>query len=216
MAPTRRKKSGPKAKAKPRTTAARRRTPAKRRPKGRRQGPAIRARWEDYRRALGHMGTLATFALIGLGVAFFHYAQDLPDTSALWARDKTASIAILDRHGELLARRGGDPSDYVRLSELPPHVADAVIAVEDRNFRHHIGLNPIAILRAASVNAASGGVVQGGSTITQQLAKNLFLSSDRTVKRKIQELMLALWLEARFDKDEILTLYLNRVYFGAG
>ncbi|MCA8930780.1 MAG: transglycosylase domain-containing protein, partial [Alphaproteobacteria bacterium] len=86
----------------------------------------------------------------------------------------------------------------------------------DRNFYHHFGANPVSIVRALIVNANEGSVRQGGSTITQQLAKNVFLSSDRTMKRKIQELMLAFWLERKFSKNEILTLYLNRVYFGAG
>ena len=112
-------------------------------------------------------------------------------------------------HGE----RQGAP---VRLSSLPDHVVQAFLAVEDRNFYHHFGINPISILRAAVVNTRHGSVVQGGSTITQQLAKNLFLNADRTMKRKSQELILALWLEFKFSKNEILTLYLNRVYFGGG
>jgi penicillin-binding protein 1A len=104
----------------------------------------------------------------------------------------------------------------VRLADLPLHTPKAVLAVEDRNFYHHVGVNPFAVARALFVNAREGEVRQGGSTLTQQLAKNLFLSSDRTLRRKIQELLLALWLEHKFTKDEILTLYLNRVYFGAG
>ncbi|MEM1103640.1 MAG: PBP1A family penicillin-binding protein [Pseudomonadota bacterium] len=154
--------------------------------------------------------------LVGAAALVAHYSQDMPDTSALWLPDDRPSVAFQDRNGSLVAHRGGAPGQFVRLRDLPPHMADAVIAVEDRNFRHHVGVNPIAILRAVRANASAGGVVQGGSTITQQLAKNLFLTSDRTLKRKIQELMLAIWLEARFDKDEILSLYLNRVYFGAG
>ncbi|MEZ5915092.1 MAG: transglycosylase domain-containing protein [Parvularculaceae bacterium] len=101
------------------------------------------------------------------------------------------------------------PRQPVRSS---PHTPRAVLAVEDRNFYHHIGIGPLSVARALLVNLKEGEVRQGGSTLTQQLAKNLFLSSDQTIKRKIQEFFLALWLEQRFTKDEILTLYLNRVY----
>ena len=93
---------------------------------------------------------------------------------------------------------------------------NAFIAIEDRRFREHFGLDPIGMARAAFENMMAGHVVQGGSTLTQQLAKNLFLDPDRTFDRKIQEAMLALYLESRYSKDQILTLYLNRVYFGAG
>ena len=92
----------------------------------------------------------------------------------------------------------------------------AFIAIEDRRFQSHFGVDPIGIVRAAVANVLRRGVSQGGSTITQQLAKNLFLTQDRTCTRKLQELVLALWLERKFTKDEILELYLNRVYFGAG
>jgi penicillin-binding protein 1A len=104
----------------------------------------------------------------------------------------------------------------VRIDELPPYVPQAFIAIEDRRFYSHFGVDPIGIVRAAVANILHRGVSQGGSTITQQLAKNLFLTQDRTWTRKLQELVLALWLERKFTKDEILELYLNRVYFGAG
>src|SRR3546814_14292710 len=96
------------------------------------------------------------------------------------------------------------------------HLPRAVIAVEDRRFYEHGGIDYRGLLRAVYVNLREGRIAQGGSTLTQQLAKNLFLSSDRTLKRKIQEVMLAFWLEHRFTKDQILTIYLNRVYLGAG
>ena len=104
----------------------------------------------------------------------------------------------------------------VKVEDLPDYVPNAFIAIEDRRFREHFGLDPIGMTRAALQNMMAGHVVQGGSTLTQQLAKNLFLDPSRTFDRKIQEAMLALYLESRYSKNQILTLYLNRVYFGAG
>jgi penicillin-binding protein 1A len=114
--------------------------------------------------------------------------------------------------------RGAARSTQAAISadDLPQNLVDAVLAVEDRRFYGHFGIDLIGTARAAVANLRAGRVVQGGSTITQQLAKNLFLSPERTYRRKAQEMMLALWLERRFSKDEILALYLNRVYFGAG
>ncbi len=159
-------------------------------------------------------GVFILTALVALAFATAWFARDLPSTDNLWRTNRNAEHVFLTMDGAPISRPGaGAP---VRLAALPAHVPGAILAIEDRNFRHHVGVNPFAVGRAFLVNAAEGSVRQGGSTITQQLAKNLFLSSDRTVKRKVQELMLALWLERRFTKDEILTLYLNRVYFGAG
>ena len=104
----------------------------------------------------------------------------------------------------------------VDVAQLPSYVPNAFIAIEDRRFRDHLGVDPIGLVRAAFQNMVAGHVVQGGSTLTQQLAKNLFLESRRTFDRKVQEALLALYLESRYSKDQILTLYLNRVYFGAG
>ncbi|MEO1150281.1 MAG: PBP1A family penicillin-binding protein [Pseudomonadota bacterium] len=154
--------------------------------------------------------------VVGLLLAVIVFAADLPDTDSLWRPDRAPRLTILAVDGTPLDTKGTQFGAPIRLAELPPHVTHAVLAVEDRNFRHHFGVNPFSIGRALLVNASKGAVRQGGSTITQQLAKNLFLSSDRTIKRKVQELVLALWLENRFSKDEILTLYLNRVYLGAG
>ncbi|MEQ1931673.1 MAG: biosynthetic peptidoglycan transglycosylase, partial [Parvularculaceae bacterium] len=158
---------------------------------------------------------LLTALLVFAGAAAW-MARELPDTDHLWAAEKAPRITLLDIDGAPIAIHGASYGAPVRLGDLPAHVPLAVLAVEDRNFRHHIGFNPVSLVRALLVNAEAGEVVQGGSTITQQLAKNLFLSPERTMKRKVQELMLALWLEMQFSKDEILTLYLNRVYFGAG
>jgi penicillin-binding protein 1A len=99
---------------------------------------------------------------------------------------------------------------------MPAHLPNAFIAIEDRRFRFHRGIDPVGLFRAVVANLLHRGVSQGGSTITQQLAKNLFLTQDRNLMRKLQEVMLAMWLEHKFSKNEILELYLNRVYFGSG
>jgi penicillin-binding protein 1A len=123
---------------------------------------------------------------------------------------------ILASDGSVLAEQGSFYGDDVRLAELPDYVPNALIAIEDRRFYSHYGIDPLGLMRAAYANYSSGRVVQGGSTLTQQLAKNLFLNPERTIERKLQEVVLAVWLEWHFTKEEILQLYLNRVYFGAG
>jgi penicillin-binding protein 1A len=145
----------------------------------------------------------------------YHWAQ-LPQTDALFHKQKTFSVTLYDAKGRLIGRRGIDAGLPVSLDQLPAYVANAVIATEDRRFYDHFGLDVIGLMRAIWVNLEAGRVKQGGSTITQQLAKNLFLTGDRTMSRKIQEAMLAFYLENRYSKDEIITLYLNTVYFGAG
>src|SRR5262249_18307322 len=107
----------------------------------------------------------------------------------------------------------GEP---LHLKDMPKYLPQAVIATEDRRFYSHFGIDPLGLARAVFANLRAGHVVQGGSTITQQLAKNLFLTPDRTLARKIQESLLALWLEHKFSKNQILEIYLNRVYLGAG
>ena len=126
------------------------------------------------------------------------------------------NIAILASDGTLLANRGETGGRTVALKELPPYLPKAFVAIEDRRFYDHFGIDPVGIGRAVMRNLNRGGVTQGGSTLTQQLAKNLFLTQERTASRKIQEAILALWLERTYSKDQILELYLNRVYFGAG
>ncbi|MBG7616318.1 PBP1A family penicillin-binding protein [Brevundimonas sp. BAL450] len=159
---------------------------------------------------------LAVWGLIFLTVFFLVFARGLPDTSALYDVERQPSITYLDRSGALIAVRGSQHAPPVELDTLPDYVPAAFIAIEDRRFYHHPGFDPIGMMRAALANMRAGRVVQGGSTLTQQLAKNLFLTPDQNVRRKVQELMLAVWLEMKFSKDEILALYLNRVYFGAG
>lgn len=140
----------------------------------------------------------------------------LPGGSVFKLPEREPGITVLDANGGIMARRGAFHGDKVLLEELPAHVPQAVIATEDRRFYSHLGIDPLALVRATVVNLRAGRVVQGGSTITQQLAKNLFLKPERTFKRKIHEALLSLWIEGLYTKDEILQLYLNRVYFGAG
>jgi penicillin-binding protein 1A len=159
--------------------------------------------------------------LIGWGVIFgaiywSHFLSQLPDVKNLLAAGPSRDVTILDDHGRRIARRGLTQGAVVRAQDLPSHVPNAFIAIEDRRFREHFGLDPIGMARAGITNMMAGHVVQGGSTLTQQLAKNLFLTPNRTFDRKVQEAMLAMYLESRYSKDQILTLYLNRVYFGAG
>jgi penicillin-binding protein 1A len=158
---------------------------------------------------------LAWGAIFG-AVFWSHFLSDLPDTTKLLVKADTHDVTILDVQGRLIARRGLTMGERVDVSRLPPYVANAFIAIEDRRFRSHFGLDPVGLGRAALANMVAGHVREGGSTLTQQLAKNLFLQPNRTFERKMQEAMLALYLESRYSKDQILTLYLNRVYFGAG
>lgn len=177
---------------------------------------AARARKMRFARHVADAGVFCLSALVALAALFALIARDLPDTDALWHDADGAKITLLAADGAPLSVQGASLGAPVRLADLPDYVPQAILAVEDRNFYHHFGVNPVSIIRAAMINVRKGVVVQGGSTITQQLAKNVFLSHDRTIKRKVQEFILAVWLEHKFTKDEILTLYLNRVYFGAG
>ena len=183
---------------------------------GRGSGGDGKAARTPLQRLLYWGAVLAVWGLIFLVVFFAVFARDLPDTSTLYNIDRQPSITYLDRNGALIAVRGTQQAPPADLEALPDYVPAAFIAIEDRRFYYHPGFDPIGMSRAIVANMRAGRVVQGGSTLTQQLAKNLFLSPDQNLKRKVQELMLAVWLEMKFSKEEILALYLNRVYFGAG
>ncbi len=133
-----------------------------------------------------------------------------------WLKQSDLAVTFLDRYGNEVGQRGIKHDDAVSLDQYPDYLIKAVLATEDRRFYEHFGIDVVGTLRALTVNARSSGVVQGGSSITQQLAKNLFLSNERTITRKINEAFLALWLEHHLTKREILQLYLDRVYMGGG
>jgi penicillin-binding protein 1A len=133
-----------------------------------------------------------------------------------WLKREDLAVTFLDRYGVEVGRRGIKHDDAIPFDELPDHFIKAVLATEDRRFFDHFGIDVVGTLRALTVNAHAGGVVQGGSSITQQLAKNLFLTNERSISRKIKEAYLALWLEHHLTKKEILGLYLDRAYMGGG
>jgi penicillin-binding protein 1A len=153
---------------------------------------------------------------IGAGGGVAWVGAHLPPIQSLDIPKRPPTIDIVDLDGKPLARRGDLAGPPVSIRTLPKYVPNAFVAIEDRRFYQHFGVDPFGIARAAVANVLHRGVAQGGSTITQQLAKNLFLTQERTLTRKLQEALLAVWLERRFSKQEILELYLNRVYFGAG
>jgi penicillin-binding protein 1A len=156
------------------------------------------------------------WALIGGAGALSYFAFTLPDTSRLAAAERRPSITILAADGSPIATYGDLFGRALSLKEMSPYLPQAVIATEDRRFYSNFGIDPVGIVRAAFADLLAGHIVEGGSTITQQLAKNLFLTPRRSLGRKIREVLLALWLDHRFTKDQILEIYLNRIYLGAG
>ncbi|MBV9218818.1 MAG: PBP1A family penicillin-binding protein [Methylobacteriaceae bacterium] len=156
---------------------------------------------------------------LGLGGAIAALALAIPafqETSDDWLKKQDLAITFLDRNGNVVGRRGILHDDSLQLEQYPDYLVHAVLATEDRRFYEHFGIDVFGTLRAITINARSSTVVQGGSSITQQLAKNLFLSNERTIERKIKEAFLALWLESHLSKRQILTLYLDRAYMGGG
>ena len=159
---------------------------------------------------------LGIWGLVALAALVAWNASQLPPIDQLALPKRPPNIAILADDGSLIANRGDTGGPAVRLIDLPPYLPKAFVAIEDRRFFSHFGIDPVGVSRALLRDVTGGGAVEGGSTLTQQLAKNLFLTQERTISRKIQEAILALWLERKYSKDQILELYLNRVYFGSG
>jgi penicillin-binding protein 1A len=173
------------------------------------------ARWS--KRAIFKWIAVACIWLFVATAAFVGWcAWDLPEADNIPALARRPQVTILAQDGSVFLRLGQTNGPTVSATDLPPYLIEAVIATEDRRFYYHFGIDPIGLARAVVENLRAGHVVAGGSTITQQLAKNLFLSPDRTLKRKVQEALLAFQIERLYSKNEILTLYLNRVYLGAG
>ena len=196
-------------------------SPSRRRRRGR-DDPSPRKRKRGgkrrvlLRRTLYWGTVLALWALIaGIGMLVW-IGIHLPPIQSLEIPKRPPSVLILGDNGATLATRGDMGGAAVPIGELPDYVPNAFIAIEDRRFYSHRGVDPLGITRALVADVLHRGTAQGGSTITQQLAKNLFLTQERTVTRKLQEIVLALWLEHKYSKRQILELYLNRVYFGAG
>lgn len=156
------------------------------------------------------------WGLVGATLALALAIPAFQDISDDWLKKTDLAVTFLDRNGTEIGRRGILHDDSVPLEQMPIYLPEAVLATEDRRFYDHFGIDVIGTLRALTVNARSSGVVQGGSSITQQLAKNLFLSNERTIERKIKEAFLAIWLETHLSKHDILQLYLDRVYMGGG
>jgi penicillin-binding protein 1A len=181
---------------------------------GRRRSP--RRRRSFIGRLFYGVFVLGLWAMIGVAGLVAYHATQLPPIDQLKVPKRPPNIAILASDGTLVANRGETGGQNVAIRDLPPYLPQAFVAIEDRRFYSHFGVDPMGIARALVTNVTSGQTMQGGSTLTQQLAKNLFLTQERTASRKIQEAILSLWLEAKFSKDEILELYMNRVYFGAG
>ena len=156
------------------------------------------------------LGTAGAVVLLALAMPAFE------ETKEDWRNRGDFAVTFLDRYGNTIGHRGIIHEDSVPIDELPDHLIKAVLATEDRRFFDHFGIDFFGLARAMNENAKAGGVVQGGSTLRQQLAKNLFLTNERSIERKIKEAFLALWLEANLSKKEILAYYLDRAYMGGG
>jgi penicillin-binding protein 1A len=154
----------------------------------------------------------------GVIIAFGLVAYALPPlpTGDVWNRGREYAVTFTDVNGEVIGQRGIRQDDAIPLEEIPPHMIQAALATEDVRFFEHFGVDIMGTFRAAMRNAKTDGPPQGGSSITQQVAKNLFLSPDRTLQRKVHEAFLSIWIEARLSKQEILKLYLDRSYLGGG
>ncbi|THV17460.1 transglycosylase domain-containing protein [Rhizobium rhizophilum] len=151
-------------------------------------------------------------AVVGL-VAY--YGSQMPSASSWSIPERPPNMKIVSVEGTVIANRGATGGEALPLEEMSPFIPQAVMAIEDRRFYSHFGVDPLGLARAIVTNVTNGRAVQGGSTLTQQLAKNLFLSPERTIERKVQEVLLAFWLEQKYTKDQIMAMYLNRVFFGS-
>jgi penicillin-binding protein 1A len=158
---------------------------------------------------------LGIWAGIGVTGLVVYYGSRMPSASTWAIPDRPPNVKITAVDGSVIANRGTTGGEALALEEMSPYLPEAIVAIEDRRFYSHFGVDPLGLARALVTNVTTGHMVQGGSTLTQQLAKNLFLSPDRTLERKVQEVLLALWLEQKYTKDQILAMYLNRVFFGS-
>jgi penicillin-binding protein 1A len=160
-------------------------------------------------------GVAGLWAAIIFGGMIAYVTITMPPAMMAKIKKRPPNVTLMASDGSVIAERGLRRG-HIRLARMPRYLINAVLATEDRRFRSHYGVDPVGLARAMIKNVRARAVVEGGSTITQQLAKNVFLTPERTITRKLQEAVLAVWLETQLSKDEILELYLNRVYFGAG
>jgi penicillin-binding protein 1A len=198
----------------PRSNPADRSRPPARRPP--RRGARAQSRGRGRTRFLNLTLLFGLWMLIAGSCLLGYFALTLPDTSVLARTARRPGVTILAADGTVLATHGELFGQPLTLRQMPRYLPEAVIATEDRRFYRHFGIDPFGLGRAALADLTAGHIVEGGSTITQQLARNLFLTPARNLARKVRETLLALWLEHRFTKNEILEIYLNRVYLGAG
>ena len=182
----------------------------------RRRGGGSGTRRPVWRRLISGTAVAGVWGLVALIAVLAYFSYTLPDVEQAAESGRRPGIFLNDVDGNPVLAKGDLYGDPVNAAELPDYVPRAVIAIEDRRFYNHSGIDLIGLARALWVNIVEGRVRQGGSTITQQLAKNIFLTPERSIERKIREALLAFWLEWRYDKDHIISLYLNRVYFGSG
>ena len=201
------------AKTTTRKTAARKTQPRKTAPRKPRKKAKSPSKLRLLFRALFVIGI---WSAILLSAVVLYYAHDLPGVDDIADVPRKSSIKILGHDNSVIGNYGGVKGNPIQSEQLPEHVLNALVATEDRRFFKHSGIDALGIARAMWRNLNAGRFVQGGSTITQQLAKNMFLTADKTIERKIKEAMLSTWLEQKLTKEEILSAYLNRVYFGAG
>jgi penicillin-binding protein 1A len=188
--------------------AQRRRPPRAPQPRPKRRGWGRRlAKW---------LLIIGVWGVLALAVTVLWFAWDLPRPEDALDASRRPSLTLEDRSGAVFANFGDVVGEPLRLAQMSPFLPEAAVAVEDRRFYSHYGIDVVGILRALFIDLRAGRVIQGGSTITQQVAKNLFLTNARTFRRKVQEVLLTLWLEHTFTKQEILEIWLNRVYLGSG
>ncbi|NQY83044.1 MAG: PBP1A family penicillin-binding protein [Alphaproteobacteria bacterium] len=187
-------------------------------PKTSKKTPTKTSSEKHWLRRYARLGfTLGLWGILLAGIGLVGVFFTLPDpVEVIIAERRPPTITLLDRHGSPFHQLRGYAAKPVRLDEVPALLPTAFLAMEDQRFYEHLGVDPWGILRAIWVNLRAGRIQQGGSTITQQVVKNVFLSSRRTLFRKLQEVLLALWLEQKFSKAQILEIYLNRIYLGSG
>lgn len=205
-----------------RVVPSRRKAPATRKSAKAKSAPRGRSR-KPKRGMFGIFGRLVYWCFVlaiwgGIAAAgiVVYYGAKMPSSTTWAIPDRSPNIKIVGVDGQLVANRGMTGGEAVGLHQMSPYIPQAVIAIEDKRFYSHFGFDPIGLARAVSTRFLNGRFTQGGSTLTQQLAKNLFLKPDRTLERKVQEVLLAMWLEQKHTKDQILEMYLNRVFFGSG